>query len=981
MDQNTQFGQYTLVRKIASGGMAEIYLARTGGIRGFEKNLVLKMIHPKWNQDDNFITMLIEEAKLAVQLNHANIAQVFDLGRNDEMYYIAMEYVDGKDLFQILVRTSERDTYVPFDVAAFVTEQTAAALHYAHTRTDAHGNGLNLIHRDISPQNILVSLNGEIKLVDFGIAKAAVRPGNTQIGIIKGKFYYMSPEQAWGKPLDHRSDIFSLGICLHEMLTGQMLYAEDDQLFLLEKVRAADIPLPSSMRSGIPRELEAITMRALAANPDRRFQTAFDFQRALTEYLHRNAAGFTPTRAARMMFDLFPESAQTPMGPESTMDQRDFAQHRPPESVIFDLKTTGRPGPTTPSPSPKPNSPSGSVQPVGRREATKPVKAMPSRNGDDDIFTGDGLGADYPVSKPAGPSGSHHPPPPLADLAEDEGEHTQIANWDAIKNNPAGKNAPGPPSASPGLRPMKGPASSPASDGATAMFNPTDMAHPPRQQPSAAGLRARPGAPQPPQPMPAAPRSELAADERTMMFNPNDMGPPPGIAGPPSTPILPTRPAPAPPRPMPAPPLDGLAADERTMMFNPNDMGSPPPPLAPTKPASPPSGLRAAPAAAAKPIVGEEKTSLFDPSMMPPPVAAPKPPAQDPPTVKADKPTSREDKIAAAKVRAKAQQSDLKDKIDGGEPADAKDLSREEKIAAAKAKAQGGGDLKDRIKKKDDGEGMSREEKIAAAKAKAQGGGDLKDRIAKKPGAAPSGGDDDKLAAAKAKARERSGGPNVVGASKGNADNRARIAGKKDKILGVDANSGFGKVLRVATSPITLGLLFFVFVGGCIGTYAIVSHLTAPPPLVYGTIQIESVPIGAELEFDGIALDGRTPYTIDDVDPETIHSVRLKLENYEPQTRNNIKIVPGEKHEIRVVLEPSPGSLVISSEPSAAQVFIDDKLKGVTPCDVSGLPRVDGAFLNITIQKEGFAPHPATLKWKAGQLKLTYHAQLEPAEE
>ena len=209
-----QFGPYRLVRQIAVGGMAEIHLAKTKGIAGFEKYVAIKMIHPNFAEDDQFIQMLVDEAKIAVQLTHGNIAQTFDLGRVGDTYYITMEYVDGADLYKVLRRASEQDLEMPLDVCAFVGKEVCSALDHAHRKRDHAGKSLGIVHRDVSPQNVLVSYSGEVKLVDFGIAKAAMKARQTAAGVIKGKYYYMSPEQAWGDPIDHRSDIFSAGIVL-----------------------------------------------------------------------------------------------------------------------------------------------------------------------------------------------------------------------------------------------------------------------------------------------------------------------------------------------------------------------------------------------------------------------------------------------------------------------------------------------------------------------------------------------------------------------------------------------------------------------------------------------------------------------------------------------------------------------------------------------------------------------------------------------
>jgi serine/threonine protein kinase len=296
-----QFGPYRLVRQIAVGGMAEIHLAKTKGIAGFEKYVALKMIHPNFAEDEQFIQMLVDEAKIAVQLTHGNIAQTFDLGRVGETYYITMEYVDGADLYKILRRGSEQDIEMPLDVCAFIGKEIASALDHAHRKRDNFGKNLGIVHRDVSPQNVLVSYSGEVKLVDFGIAKATMKARQTAVGVIKGKYYYMSPEQAWGEKIDYRSDIFSAGIVLYEMLTGQMLYLEEDLHKLLDMARKADIAPPSKLRKGVPPQLERIVMHALEKRKEDRYQSAGDFATDLERFLHTYSPVFTAGKIAQLI--------------------------------------------------------------------------------------------------------------------------------------------------------------------------------------------------------------------------------------------------------------------------------------------------------------------------------------------------------------------------------------------------------------------------------------------------------------------------------------------------------------------------------------------------------------------------------------------------------------------------------------------------------------------------------------------------------
>ncbi len=315
-----QFGPYRLIRQIAVGGMAEIHLAKTAGIAGFEKYVAIKMIHPNFAEDEQFIQMLVDEAKIAVQLTHGNIAQTFDLGRVGDTYYITMEYVDGADLYKLLRRGSEQDIEMPLDVCAFIGKEITSALDHAHRKRDHLGKSLGIVHRDVSPQNVLVSYAGEIKLVDFGIAKATMKARQTAVGVIKGKYYYMSPEQAWGDPIDFRSDIFSAGIVLYEMITGQMLYLEEDLHKLLEMARAADIAPPSKLRRGIPPQLERIVMHALQKVPGERYQSAGDFATDLERFLH----AYSPVFTASKIVGLLRQVVGDPMGvPDEAPEMRD----------------------------------------------------------------------------------------------------------------------------------------------------------------------------------------------------------------------------------------------------------------------------------------------------------------------------------------------------------------------------------------------------------------------------------------------------------------------------------------------------------------------------------------------------------------------------------------------------------------------------------------------------------------------------------
>ncbi len=287
----TKFGPYELIRRIAVGGMAEIFLAKVGGVAGFEKHLVLKLIHPQFINEPDFVEMLVAEAKLVVRLNHVNIAQVFDLGVEQSRYYIAMEYVNGPDVSQLIKRQRASGEPMPLEVAAYIVAEVCAGVGYAHQRHDDEGRPLGIIHRDISPQNVLVGFDGAVKVIDFGVAKARARAQTTGVGVIKGKLSYMSPEQANAQPFDHRSDIFAIGVLLYELITGRRLYDGVDSAETLRLAKTAAFLPPTSYRPDLPRELETIVLRAMARKPEARFATADAMRDALVGWLRAQEVG------------------------------------------------------------------------------------------------------------------------------------------------------------------------------------------------------------------------------------------------------------------------------------------------------------------------------------------------------------------------------------------------------------------------------------------------------------------------------------------------------------------------------------------------------------------------------------------------------------------------------------------------------------------------------------------------------------------
>ncbi len=312
------YGRYQLMKKIAVGGMGEVWLARQKGMVGFQKLVVVKRLLPHLTAEQEFVNMFFDEARIAALLNHPNIAQIYDLGEVDGEFYIAMEYVPGENLRTVAQQALDLKGGMPLALKCRVLADAAAALDFAHLARSPSGAPLDLIHRDVSPQNIIVGFSGSVKLIDFGVAKAAGKINRTATGVIKGKYAYMSPEQARGHDLDSRSDIFGLGIVFYEILASQRLFKRDNDTDTLKAIVYGEVPPPSTLARGIPKQVDAIVMKALEKNRDDRYQTAGQMQLAIEDFLVRGRLPATPAHLSAYMRELFPvESARDDLKEET----------------------------------------------------------------------------------------------------------------------------------------------------------------------------------------------------------------------------------------------------------------------------------------------------------------------------------------------------------------------------------------------------------------------------------------------------------------------------------------------------------------------------------------------------------------------------------------------------------------------------------------------------------------------------------------
>lgn len=297
--------KYILTERIAQGGMAEIHLGKIVGSDGFSRVCAFKRILPHFAQDKEFIQMFRQEAMVAKQLQNKNIVQVYDFVGDGQSFMLVMEYVDGQDLRSVLAVAEQARRRIPVEIAVYVTMEVLSGLAFAHSALDVTGRSMNIIHRDISPQNVLISYEGDVKITDFGIAKVQDTSTSTQVGVLKGKFRYMSPEQAMGREIDARSDLFAAGVILYEMITMTRLFKGED-MAVLEQVRRCNIAAPSQVRNTrIPMELEAIIMKMLAREPASRYQTAKAAVKELSRFLYGFRPDFFAGEVAEFMQAIF----------------------------------------------------------------------------------------------------------------------------------------------------------------------------------------------------------------------------------------------------------------------------------------------------------------------------------------------------------------------------------------------------------------------------------------------------------------------------------------------------------------------------------------------------------------------------------------------------------------------------------------------------------------------------------------------------
>ncbi len=337
--------RYVVNEYLSEGGMGAIYLGKKLGAGGFEKEVVLKQLLPEFTQQPEFIDLFLREARLSASLDHANIIHTIDLVAAGAEYFIVMEYLAGADLRTLLKRAKRRRRRFSAAAGIFVAREVLSALAYAHSKRGPDGSPLELIHRDVSPSNILISYNGEVKLTDFGIAKASTH--HSVFYRVKGKVGYMSPEQARSEPLDHRSDLYSLAVCLYEMIAGERLFVHVGLTSSADEIYSQPIPVLSRKVPGLPADLDKVMLRALAIDPNARYQTANELQEALLRCAHKNGLMLSAPELANQLRDVCGPAAEW-------RDVEGRGRPAPPRSAAAPRSTTSRRAPSSSTPTTSP---------------------------------------------------------------------------------------------------------------------------------------------------------------------------------------------------------------------------------------------------------------------------------------------------------------------------------------------------------------------------------------------------------------------------------------------------------------------------------------------------------------------------------------------------------------------------------------------------------------------------------------------------
>lgn len=372
--------RYHIIDLIAVGGMAEVYRGETSGPEGFRKRVAIKRVLPHLARDQKFLRLFLDEARLCARLSHANCVNVFDVGQSEGAFFLVMEYVDGGDLTKLRDRLRELGEPFPVAESVRIIEQVCVALAYAHGATDERGKPLNIVHRDVSPANVLITRSGEVKLADFGLAKAAIPREESEKDVVKGKFRYLAPETLAGKPIDGRADLFATGAVLWELLSGGPLFSAEHPLAIIDAIRKAEIPPLAGTRPGIDDALDAILARALARDPADRYADAREMAKALSGWLVRAGLDVGPFELARLVQRYRDNPAKGNLIGDMLRDElaQQVAAMRnlqlaPPNWEDM-LPGLARPTPLPSEPEPEPLS---RLAPLEERDPTPPIPAPP----------------------------------------------------------------------------------------------------------------------------------------------------------------------------------------------------------------------------------------------------------------------------------------------------------------------------------------------------------------------------------------------------------------------------------------------------------------------------------------------------------------------------------------------------------------------------------------------------------------------------